>query len=222
MVIQKKIHTHTTKGIKVLMLTLLTCLNTSGTLGNTKIPSNKLFQQVSTKYELILTHFWQIIVQLQAINFGSNCSLSPHTKFLGVFELRIILLNYFELFYQLFATIDAHCRTKRYRQVSTMGKQEIEKFSRDNNFALKLQEILTQEKCIESLNGEASMHVHLTQVEKMNMMYNARSVIILCLGDKDLRDVIQEKTTILMWVKLKSLYMNKSLTHVLCMKQQLY
>lgn len=51
----KNAHTHTAKEIKVLMLTPLTCLNTSETLGNTKISSNKLCQQVSTKYELILT-----------------------------------------------------------------------------------------------------------------------------------------------------------------------
>ena len=49
--VTQKIHTHTTKGIKVLMLTPLTCLNTSGTLGNIKISSNKICQKISTKYE---------------------------------------------------------------------------------------------------------------------------------------------------------------------------
>jgi len=39
---------------------------------------------------------------------------------------------------------------------------------------------------------------------------------------KALKDVTKEKILLSMWMKLKSLYMTKSLSHRLCWKQQLY
>nr|KYP36396.1 Retrovirus-related Pol polyprotein from transposon TNT 1-94 [Cajanus cajan] len=54
------------------------------------------------------------------------------------------------------------------------------------------------------------------------MIEKARSAIILCLGDKALREVAREKTAAAMWLKLESLYMTKSLAHRLCLKQRLY
>ena len=54
------------------------------------------------------------------------------------------------------------------------------------------------------------------------MIDRARSAIILCLGDKTLREVARERTTASMWLKLESLYMTKSLANRLCLKQQLY
>ena len=54
------------------------------------------------------------------------------------------------------------------------------------------------------------------------MVDKARSVIILCLRDKVLREVSREQTVVAMWEKLESLYMTKSLAHRLCLKQQLY
>jgi len=50
----------------------------------------------------------------------------------------------------------------------------------------------------------------------------AVSAIILCLGDKVLREVSRETTPVSMWNKLDSLYMTKSLAHRQCLKQQLY
>ena len=54
------------------------------------------------------------------------------------------------------------------------------------------------------------------------MIDRARSAIILCLGNKALREVARERTTVSMWLKLESLYMTKSLANWLCLKQQLY
>jgi len=48
------------------------------------------------------------------------------------------------------------------------------------------------------------------------------NAIILCLGDKVLREVAREITDVSMWSKLNSLYMTKSLAHRQCLKQQLY
>lgn len=106
-----------------------------------------------------------------------------------------------------------------------MGKWEIKKFSGHNNFALlkvKMQQVLTQERCIEALKGEVSMFFRQTQVEKTEMVDKVRRAIILCLRDKVLRKVDREKTAASMLEKIESLHMIKSLPHRLCLKQQLY
>jgi len=54
------------------------------------------------------------------------------------------------------------------------------------------------------------------------MVDKARSAIVLCLGDKVLRDVTKEPLAASMWSKLESLYMTKSLAHMKFLKQQLY
>lgn len=80
-------------------------------------------------------------------------------------------------------------------QVSTMGKWEIEKKFRDNDFGLwkvKMQAILTQEKCIEAMKDETSIPGRLTQAKKIEMMDKVMSVIILVLVDKVLREVDRE------------------------------
>jgi hypothetical protein len=72
------------------------------------------------------------------------------------------------------------------------------------------------------IKGEEKMSPSLTQKEKNDMIDKARSAIILCFGDKALREVARERIAAAMWVKLESLYMSKSLAHRLCLKQQLY
>nr|KYP64673.1 Retrovirus-related Pol polyprotein from transposon TNT 1-94 [Cajanus cajan] len=104
-------------------------------------------------------------------------------------------------------------------------KYDIEKFSGENDFGLwriKMEAILIQQGCAEAIKGEEKMSSSLTQKEKTNMIEKARSAIILCLGDKALREVAREKTAAAMWLKLESLYMTKSLAHRLCLKQRLY
>lgn len=105
------------------------------------------------------------------------------------------------------------------------SKWDIEKFTGSNDFGLwkvKMRAILIQQKCVEALKGEAQMPTHLTPVEKAEMNDKAVSAIILCLGDKVLREVSRETTAVSMWNKLDSLYMTKSLAHRQCLKQQLY
>lgn len=55
-----------------------------------------------------------------------------------------------------------------------------------------MQAILSQKKCIEALKGEASIAAHLTKIEKTEIVDKARGVIILCLGDKVLREFSME------------------------------
>ncbi|PNX97095.1 ubiquitin-protein ligase [Trifolium pratense] len=87
-----------------------------------------------------------------------------------------------------------------------MGSEwEIEKFTGSNDFGLwkvKIREILIQQKCVEALIGEAQMHATLTPAERTEMNNKVLSAIILCLGDKVLREVAKEKTVVSMWTKL--------------------
>ncbi|MCI33546.1 cytochrome P450, partial [Trifolium medium] len=66
------------------------------------------------------------------------------------------------------------------------------------------------------------MSAHLSAEEKTEMNDMAVSAIILCLGDKVLREVARETSAVLLWTKLDSFYMTKSLAHRQCLKQQLY
>jgi len=105
------------------------------------------------------------------------------------------------------------------------SKWDIEKFTGSNDFGLwkvKMQAVLIQQKCEKSLKDEGALPVTMSQAEKTEMVDKARSAIVLCLGDKVLRDVAKEPTAASMWSKLESLYMTKSLAHRQFLKQQLY
>ena len=84
-----------------------------------------------------------------------------------------------------------------------------------------MQAVLIQQKCEKALKGEGALPVTMTQAEKTEMVDKARSPIVLCLGDKVLRDVAKEPTAASR-SKLESLYMTKSLAHRQFLKQQLY
>lgn len=106
-------------------------------------------------------------------------------------------------------------------QGSTMGSWEIEKFFENNDFVLwnvKMQAISIQEKLIDALKGEEC----LSKAENTKLMDEFKSITILFLGDKVQREVAKEQTTTATWEKLESLYMTKSLPHMLYLKQQLY
>ncbi|KAL8523411.1 hypothetical protein ACS0TY_013391 [Phlomoides rotata] len=57
--------------------------------------------------------------------------------------------------------------------------------------------------------------------KKIEIMEKAHSAIILCLGDKPLREVSKEKTVIDVWKKLESLYQTESVSNKLYVKQKL-
>ncbi|KAL8487334.1 hypothetical protein ACS0TY_023853 [Phlomoides rotata] len=56
---------------------------------------------------------------------------------------------------------------------------------------------------------------------RIEILEKAHSAIILCLGDKLLREVSKEKTAIDVWRKLESLYQMKSVSNKLYVKQKL-
>jgi len=105
------------------------------------------------------------------------------------------------------------------------SKWDIEKFTVNKDFGLwkvKIEAVLIQQKCEKALKGEGVLPVTMSQAEKTEMMDKARSLIVLCLRDKVLRDVAKETTAASLWSKLESLYMTKSLANRQFLKQQLY
>lgn len=82
------------------------------------------------------------------------------------------------------------------------SKWDIEKFIRSNDFGLwkvKMEAILIQEKCAQALKDEGALLVTMSQAEKTEMTFKARSDIVLCLEDKVLRDVAKEPTAAWIW-----------------------
>jgi len=76
-----------------------------------------------------------------------------------------------------------------------------------------MEAVLIQQKCAKALKGEDVLLVTMSQAEETEMVDMAKSVIVLCLGDKVLRDVAKELTATSIWSKLESLYMITSLAH---------
>jgi len=86
------------------------------------------------------------------------------------------------------------------------SKWDVEKFTEDNNFGLwkvKMEVVLIQQKCEKALKGEGALPVTMSRAEKIEMVDKAKSAIVLCLGDKVLREVPKEPTATLMWSKFE-------------------
>jgi hypothetical protein len=64
-----------------------------------------------------------------------------------------------------------------------------------------MQAIWIQQKCAQALKGEGVLPVTMSQAEKTEMVDKARSAIVLCLGNKVLRNVAKEPTVTSMWSK---------------------
>jgi len=104
----------------------------------------------------------------------------------------------------------------------TTAKFEVEKFDGHNSFSLwrlKMRALLRQQGLAKILNGE----VPSTSTEEMKEFdEKAYSAILLSLSNGVLREVADEETAAGLWKKLENLYMKKSLTNRLYLKQRLY
>nr|GEU66622.1 retrovirus-related Pol polyprotein from transposon TNT 1-94 [Tanacetum cinerariifolium] len=102
------------------------------------------------------------------------------------------------------------------------AKFDVEKFDETGNFGLlriKMRALLIKHGC------EAALEVLPTDMEaqtKAELNKKAHTVIILCLGNKVLKDVTGETPTAGVWSKLETLYMTKSLAKKLYLKKKLY
>jgi len=68
-------------------------------------------------------------------------------------------------------------------------------------------------KTMKALKGDATLHVTTSQAEKTEMVDKAINVIVLCLEDKVLKEIVKETIAAPMWSRLESLYMTKLLAH---------
>ncbi|WRX23839.1 GAG-pre-integrase domain - like 7 [Theobroma cacao] len=104
-------------------------------------------------------------------------------------------------------------------------KYEIEKFNGKNDFSLwrvKMCALLVQQGLLKALKGKEHLPSNLSDSEKDDIMEKAHSVILLALSDEVLREVTNEESAAAVWFKLESIYMTKSFTNRLYMKQRLY
>ena len=102
-------------------------------------------------------------------------------------------------------------------------KFDIEKFDGNMSFSLwriKIKAIQTHQGLQNALLGIENMPKTMSLEEKQEQHQKTLSVIQLCLSNGVLREVAQEKTTAELWSKLESLYMTKSLTGKLHLKQK--
>ncbi|GJZ37344.1 retrovirus-related pol polyprotein from transposon TNT 1-94 [Tanacetum coccineum] len=104
----------------------------------------------------------------------------------------------------------------------TGAKFDIEKFDGTGDFGLwriKMRALLIQHGC------EAALEVLPADMKaeaKAELNKKAHSAVILCLGNKVLREVTGETTAAGVWTKLETLYMTKSLANKLYLKKKLY
>nr|GEY32997.1 Gag-Pol polyprotein [Tanacetum cinerariifolium] len=104
----------------------------------------------------------------------------------------------------------------------TGAKFDIKKFDGTGDFRLwiiKMRTLLIQHGC------EAALEVLPVDMEaqtKAGLNKKAHSAIILCLGNKVLREVTRETTAAGVWSKLETLYMTNSLANKLYLKKKLY
>ncbi|KAL8522551.1 hypothetical protein ACS0TY_012634 [Phlomoides rotata] len=103
-------------------------------------------------------------------------------------------------------------------------KLDVEKFTGKNDFGLwkvKMKALLVHHGLASALKTDGSEESSATAAKKAEINEKAHSAIILCLGDKPLREVCKEKTVIDVWRKLESLYQTKSVSNKLYVKQKL-
>nr|GEZ30194.1 retrovirus-related Pol polyprotein from transposon TNT 1-94 [Tanacetum cinerariifolium] len=107
-------------------------------------------------------------------------------------------------------------------QRMTGAKFDIEKFDGTGDFGLwrvKMRDLLIQHGCAAALEA---LPTDMEAQAKAELNKKAHSVVILCLGNKVLREVTGETTAAGVWSKLETLYMTKSLANKLYLKKKLY
>ncbi|KAL8554089.1 hypothetical protein ACS0TY_002348 [Phlomoides rotata] len=103
-------------------------------------------------------------------------------------------------------------------------KLDVEKFTGKNDLGLwkvKMKALLVHHRLASALKTDEGGESSVTAAKRIEIGEKAHSDIILCLGNKPLREVSMEKTTIDVWRKLESLYQMKSVSNKLYVKQKL-
>ena len=106
-----------------------------------------------------------------------------------------------------------------------LSKVEIKKFDGMGDFSMwkkKMRVVLIQQKCAKALGDPYEFPEVMKSSEKQEIMENACSLLILNLADNVLHQVDEEDTALKVWTKLESLYMVKSLSHKIYLKEKLF
>jgi len=101
---------------------------------------------------------------------------------------------------------------------------KIDKFTGRNSFSLwriKMQALLKQHGLWAPLTKDKN-GMDVNSSEYKTMEEKAHSMIMLCLADDVITEVADQETAAALWLKLESLYMTKSLTSKLMLKQRLF
>ena len=82
--------------------------------------------------------------------------------------------------------------------------------------------ILVQQKCAKAIGDPSQFPEMMKSSDKQEMLENAYSLLILNLADNVPRQVDEEDSALKIWNKLESLYMVRSLSNKIYLKDQLF
>ncbi|PON96088.1 hypothetical protein TorRG33x02_080180, partial [Trema orientale] len=105
------------------------------------------------------------------------------------------------------------------------SKIEIEKFDGKGDFNMwkkKMKAVLVQQKCAKALGDVSGLPETMKPSEKEELLETAYSLLILNLADNVLRQVDEQDTAAKVWSKLDSLYLTKTLSNKIYLKEQLF
>ena len=108
---------------------------------------------------------------------------------------------------------------------ASIVKVDAVKFDGTSNFGLwqrRVKDLLVQQGLVKALYGKAKKLETMIDNEWEELNMKVVSTIRLCLADQLMCDVMDDVSTALVQLKLESLYMSKSLTNKLILKQKLY
>ena len=103
-----------------------------------------------------------------------------------------------------------------------LSKIDIENFDGKGDFSMwkkKMRAVLIQQKCAKAISDPSKFPEVMKSSKKHEIMENPYSLLILNLVDNVLRQVDEEETALKVWTKLESLYMVKSLSGKIYLKE---
>ena len=106
---------------------------------------------------------------------------------------------------------------------TSSAKFDMMKFNGSENFGLRqrrVKDLLVQQGMVKALCG--SKPEGMVDIDWKELEAKAVVTIWLCLGDDVMYHVMDEESSTVVWLKLKSRYMSKSLMNKLYLKQRLY
>lgn len=102
---------------------------------------------------------------------------------------------------------------------------QIEKFDGKGDFSLwkkKMTALLVQQKVAKAIEAEPTYPEDMAETQKQEMLEIAYSTIILYLANNVLRLVDEEDTALKVWAKLEKLYLVKSLSNKIYLKERFF